>query len=83
MRSKSWPSPQRHPKYEPLYLVDSNGATIEVFFADHVFYGMRCGWYWWKGRPPGGVPEWPPVGPFGTAYRAHWDALTRTSAMRP
>jgi hypothetical protein len=68
--------PQRHPKYEPLYDVDPcTGATIEIFFADHVFAGMKgAGWFHWTCKP-GLVPDWPPNGPFATSYSAYRDAL--------
>jgi hypothetical protein len=68
--------PQRRPNYEPLYDVDSHtGATIEVFYADHILTGMRsAGWHWWSCKP-GSLPEWPPNGPFATRYRAYCDAL--------
>ena len=67
---------QRRPQFEPLYDVDPHtGATIEVFFGDHVLDGMRGeGWFWWSCNP-GCVPDWPPIGPFGTSYRAYRDAL--------
>jgi len=73
----------RSAKFEPLYDVDpSTGAMIEVFFADRVFDGMRGrGWYWWK-CTPGSVPEWPPVGPFATAYRAYCDVVGRAESDR-
>jgi hypothetical protein len=64
------------PTYEPLYdLHPETGATIEIFYADHVFAGMTgAGWFWWTCKP-GSVPEWPPKGPFGSCYRAYCDAL--------
>ena len=73
--------PQRHPKYEPLYDVDGRtGATIEVFFAEQVFAGMRgAGWHWWACNP-GEVPDWPPKGPFATSYSAYCDALASASS---
>lgn len=63
-------------KFEPTYDVDpSTGAMIEVFFADRVFTSMNgTGWFWWSCEP-GQVPQWPPVGPFATAYRAYRNAL--------
>jgi hypothetical protein len=63
-------------KYEPLYDVDpSTGAMIEVFFADRVFAGLAgTGWYWWSCKV-GGVPAWPPVGPFSTSYSAYRNAV--------
>jgi len=66
----------RHPKYEPLYDKDpSTGATIEIFYADHVLTGMRgAGWFWWSCKP-GQLPQWPPAGPFATGYGAYRDAL--------
>jgi hypothetical protein len=70
--------PQR--RYEPLYDVDpKTGATIEIFYADRVLAGMSgAGWHWWKGSP-GHVPDWPPVGPFTTSYRALRDATHRSA----
>jgi hypothetical protein len=74
----------RSTKFEPLYDVDpSTGTTFEVFFADQVFAGMRRGWYWWSCKR-GSLPEWPPVGPFGTSYGAYRDALeNRSGVVRP
>jgi hypothetical protein len=75
MRPKTAAS-DRSAKFEPIYDVDPiTGGTIEVFFADHVFDGMRGGWHWWKSGSPGGVPDWPPNGPFGTSYCAYRDAV--------
>jgi hypothetical protein len=67
---------ERHPKFEPLYDLDRRtGAVVEVFYADRVLTGMRGeGFFWWSCKP-GHVPEWPPVGPFATAYRAYRDAM--------
>jgi hypothetical protein len=79
MRPKTVASdPQRHPKFESIYDLDTRtGATIEVFYADRVLTGTSgAGWHWWKSRP-GDVPEWPPVGPFATSYRALKDAIQR------
>jgi hypothetical protein len=67
--------PKRDAKFEPVYDVDQRrGATVEVFYNDHVLAGMRTGWFWWSCRP-GHAPEWPPVGPFGSSYLAYRDAL--------
>ena len=72
--------PERHPKFEPLYDTDPRtGATIEVFYADRMLAGMRrAGWHWWTCKP-GGVPQWPPTGPFPTAYRAYCHAFTSST----
>jgi len=71
--------PQRCAKYEPLYDVDpSSGATVEVFYADRMFDGMRAGWYWWSCKS-GSVPKWPPKGAFRTSYSAYRDAVSRCS----
>jgi len=60
---------------EPLYEVHpKTGATIEIFHADDLFAGMGAGWFWWTCKP-GLVPGWPPIGPFGSSYRAYCDAL--------
>jgi hypothetical protein len=68
--------PKRRAGYEPLYDTDpSTGAKIELFFADRLLTGMKgAGWHWWSCKP-GGLPEWPPNGPFPTAYRAYCDAV--------
>jgi len=65
---------------EPLYDIHPDtGATIEVFYANRVFAGLSGpGWFWWTCKP-GFLPEWPPVGPFGTSYRAYRDALEGAS----
>jgi hypothetical protein len=70
-------NPERRAAYEPLYDFDArSGATIEVFYVDHVLaksFGTRAGWVWWTcqcGCLPG-----PPAGPFGTSYAAYRDAL--------
>jgi hypothetical protein len=56
-------------------ITDPNtGAIVEIFDTDCVFAGMRVGWHWWACEA-GSVPEWPPIGPFPTAYRAYRDAL--------
>jgi hypothetical protein len=70
---------KRRAAREPLYDVDPRtGGAIEVFYADHVLAGMRgAGWFWWSCER-GRVPEWPPVGPFTTAYRAYRDALAHS-----
>ena len=67
---------KRRAAYEPLYDIDPHsGATIELFHADRVLAGMRgAGWFWWTCKP-GLVPAWPPIGPFGSSYRAYRDAL--------
>jgi hypothetical protein len=77
MHPKSVLSPQHHPKYEPFYLVPrgQQRRTIEAFYPDRVFDGMRsAGWFWWSCKP-GSVPQWPSVGPFGTSYSAYRDAV--------
>jgi hypothetical protein len=68
--------PKQRARYEPLYETDPNTGTItEVFFADRVLTGMKgAGWHWWSCEPSG-LPQWPPIGPFSTAYRAYCDAL--------
>jgi hypothetical protein len=71
-------NPMQRARYQLLYETDPRtGATIEIFHADRVFAGMRgAGWFWWT-CDPGSLPEWPPVGPFATAYRAYCDALIK------
>jgi hypothetical protein len=68
--------PKQRARYEPLYTTDPNTGTItEVFHADRVLTGMKgAGWHWWSCKP-GHAPEWPPIGPFGTAFRAFRNAL--------
>jgi hypothetical protein len=68
--------PKQRARYQPIYETDPRtGRVVEIFYADQVLTGMkRAGWFWWlcKPRCP---PEWPPIGPFGTSYRAYCDAL--------
>jgi hypothetical protein len=67
--------PKQRARYEPLYDTDPNtGAIVEIFHTDCVFAGMRVGWHWWSCEPSG-LPQWPPIGPFPTAYRAFRNAL--------
>ena len=70
---------ERRPAFEPLYAFDARtGATIEVFYCDHVLarsFGTRgAGWFHWSCQR-GGLPTIPPIGPFGSSYRTYRDAL--------
>jgi hypothetical protein len=72
--------PRQRARYEPLYTTDPNTGTItEVFHADRVLTGMRGAGWFWLSCEPGGLPEWPPNGPFGTSFGAYRDALARNS----
>ena len=69
--------PKGRSAYEPLYDIDPRtGASIEVFYADHVLagsFGTRgAGWFWWSCKP-GFLPDGPPSGPFATSYSAYRD----------
>jgi hypothetical protein len=71
--------PERRAAWEPLYEIDPHtGATIEIFYADRTLagsFGARgAGWFHWSCQR-GCLPEVPPVGPFGSGYRAYRDAL--------
>ena len=71
-------NPERRAAYEPLYDFDArSGATIEIFYADHVLarsFGRNPGWFCWSCQR-GRLPEGPPTGPFATSYAAYRNAL--------